>query len=219
MTERRDAQPGARRAFVSRRARRARWRPRRARTVAARRARVPRARLRSDRDRQRIRPQDRRPPRERRRSAYCVDAYSEDWEHGLAQVIVSGEAYLIESGTGVRAGSQPAVREVPAVRRRARRSRRARPVIIEFRVDRSCTARRARSAASGVPGEEVQDQLHVRHLVAPSRSRGGRRRRCAPRPSPPCARTASTHGVTPSIGQRGSFSPAITSTGAVTCST
>jgi nitroimidazol reductase NimA-like FMN-containing flavoprotein (pyridoxamine 5'-phosphate oxidase superfamily) len=29
---------------------------------------------------------------------YCVDAYSEDWDDGLAQVIVSGEAYLIESG-------------------------------------------------------------------------------------------------------------------------
>ena len=29
---------------------------------------------------------------------YCVDSYSEDWDDGLAQVIVSGEAYLIESG-------------------------------------------------------------------------------------------------------------------------
>jgi nitroimidazol reductase NimA-like FMN-containing flavoprotein (pyridoxamine 5'-phosphate oxidase superfamily) len=29
---------------------------------------------------------------------YCVDAYSEDWDNGLAQVIVSGEAYLIEGG-------------------------------------------------------------------------------------------------------------------------
>ena len=29
---------------------------------------------------------------------YCVDRYSEDWDDGLAQVIVSGEAYLIESG-------------------------------------------------------------------------------------------------------------------------
>jgi nitroimidazol reductase NimA-like FMN-containing flavoprotein (pyridoxamine 5'-phosphate oxidase superfamily) len=29
---------------------------------------------------------------------FCVDAYSEDWENALAQVIVSGEAYLIESG-------------------------------------------------------------------------------------------------------------------------
>jgi nitroimidazol reductase NimA-like FMN-containing flavoprotein (pyridoxamine 5'-phosphate oxidase superfamily) len=29
---------------------------------------------------------------------YCVDAYSEDWDDGLAQVIVSGEAYLIDSG-------------------------------------------------------------------------------------------------------------------------
>jgi nitroimidazol reductase NimA-like FMN-containing flavoprotein (pyridoxamine 5'-phosphate oxidase superfamily) len=29
---------------------------------------------------------------------YCVDRYSEDWSSELAQVIVSGEAYLIESG-------------------------------------------------------------------------------------------------------------------------
>jgi nitroimidazol reductase NimA-like FMN-containing flavoprotein (pyridoxamine 5'-phosphate oxidase superfamily) len=29
---------------------------------------------------------------------YCVDVYSEDWDDGLAQVIMSGEAYLIESG-------------------------------------------------------------------------------------------------------------------------
>jgi nitroimidazol reductase NimA-like FMN-containing flavoprotein (pyridoxamine 5'-phosphate oxidase superfamily) len=29
---------------------------------------------------------------------YCVDTYSEDWANELAQVIVSGEAYLIESG-------------------------------------------------------------------------------------------------------------------------
>ena len=29
---------------------------------------------------------------------FCVDRYAEDWDNGLAQVIVSGEAYLIESG-------------------------------------------------------------------------------------------------------------------------
>jgi nitroimidazol reductase NimA-like FMN-containing flavoprotein (pyridoxamine 5'-phosphate oxidase superfamily) len=29
---------------------------------------------------------------------FCVDRYSEDWGNELAQVIVSGEAYLIESG-------------------------------------------------------------------------------------------------------------------------
>jgi nitroimidazol reductase NimA-like FMN-containing flavoprotein (pyridoxamine 5'-phosphate oxidase superfamily) len=29
---------------------------------------------------------------------FCVDRYSEDWGGELAQVIVSGEAYLIESG-------------------------------------------------------------------------------------------------------------------------
>jgi Pyridoxamine 5'-phosphate oxidase len=36
--------------------------------------------------------------RENASVTYCVDAYSEDWDNGLAQVIVSGEAYLIESG-------------------------------------------------------------------------------------------------------------------------
>ena len=29
---------------------------------------------------------------------FCVDRYTEDWDNELAQVIVSGEAYLIESG-------------------------------------------------------------------------------------------------------------------------
>lgn len=29
---------------------------------------------------------------------FCVDRYAEDWDNELAQVIVSGEAYLIESG-------------------------------------------------------------------------------------------------------------------------
>lgn len=28
----------------------------------------------------------------------CVDDYSEDWEHGLRQVVLYGEAYLIEGG-------------------------------------------------------------------------------------------------------------------------
>ena len=36
--------------------------------------------------------------RENASVTYCVDAYSEDWDGGLAQVVVSGEAYLIESG-------------------------------------------------------------------------------------------------------------------------
>jgi len=36
--------------------------------------------------------------RENASVTYCVDVYSEDWDNGLAQVIVSGEAYLIESG-------------------------------------------------------------------------------------------------------------------------
>ena len=36
--------------------------------------------------------------RENASVTYCVDRYSEDWDDGLAQVIVSGEAYLIEGG-------------------------------------------------------------------------------------------------------------------------
>jgi nitroimidazol reductase NimA-like FMN-containing flavoprotein (pyridoxamine 5'-phosphate oxidase superfamily) len=36
--------------------------------------------------------------RENASVTYCVDRYSEDWDNGLAQVIVSGEAYLIEGG-------------------------------------------------------------------------------------------------------------------------
>jgi nitroimidazol reductase NimA-like FMN-containing flavoprotein (pyridoxamine 5'-phosphate oxidase superfamily) len=36
--------------------------------------------------------------RENASITYCVDVYSEDWDNGLAQVIMSGEAYLVESG-------------------------------------------------------------------------------------------------------------------------
>lgn len=36
--------------------------------------------------------------RENASVTFCVDRYSEDWDDGLAQVIVSGEAYLIEGG-------------------------------------------------------------------------------------------------------------------------
>lgn len=36
--------------------------------------------------------------RENASVTYCVDRYSEDWDDGLAQVIVSGEAYLIQGG-------------------------------------------------------------------------------------------------------------------------
>ena len=36
--------------------------------------------------------------RENASITYCVDVYSEDWDEGLAQVILSGEAYLVESG-------------------------------------------------------------------------------------------------------------------------
>jgi nitroimidazol reductase NimA-like FMN-containing flavoprotein (pyridoxamine 5'-phosphate oxidase superfamily) len=36
--------------------------------------------------------------RENASVSYCVDRYSEDWDEGLAQVVVSGEAYLIEGG-------------------------------------------------------------------------------------------------------------------------
>ena len=36
--------------------------------------------------------------RENASITYCVDVYSEDWDNGLSQVIVSGEAYLVESG-------------------------------------------------------------------------------------------------------------------------
>jgi nitroimidazol reductase NimA-like FMN-containing flavoprotein (pyridoxamine 5'-phosphate oxidase superfamily) len=36
--------------------------------------------------------------RENASVTYCVDRYSEDWDNGLAQVVVSGEAYLIDGG-------------------------------------------------------------------------------------------------------------------------
>ena len=43
---------------------------------------------------------DRKVANIRETPAICVafDEYSEDWEHGLFQVIVFGEAYLVESG-------------------------------------------------------------------------------------------------------------------------
>ena len=76
--------------------------------------------------------------RENASVTYCVDAYSEDWDNGLAQVIVSGEAYLIESGPEFERDRGLLYEKFPQYER-SRRSRRARRVIIEFRVV-ACTA-------------------------------------------------------------------------------
>ncbi len=73
--------------------------------------------------------------RENASVTYCVDAYSEDWDDGLAQVIVFGEAYLVESGPEFERDRNLLYEKFPQYERVA-------PIemgttaIIEFRVDR-----------------------------------------------------------------------------------
>ena len=65
---------------------------------------------------------------------YCVDAYSEDWDNELAQVIVSGEAYLVESGPEFRRDRNLMYEKFPQYERVAPIEEGS-SVIIEFRVD------------------------------------------------------------------------------------
>lgn len=73
--------------------------------------------------------------RENASVTYCVDAYSEDWANELQQVIVSGEAYLIESGPeftrdrGLLYEKFPQYEQVAPIEAGS-------SVIIEFRVQR-----------------------------------------------------------------------------------
>ena len=64
---------------------------------------------------------------------YCVDAYSEDWDDGLAQVIVSGEAYLIEGGVEFERDRALLYEKFPQYERVAPIEE-GNTVIIEFRV-------------------------------------------------------------------------------------
>ena len=64
---------------------------------------------------------------------YCVDRYSEDWDAGLAQVIVSGEAYLIESGPEFQRDRALLYEKFPQYERVAPIEEGS-TVIIEFRV-------------------------------------------------------------------------------------
>ena len=73
--------------------------------------------------------------RENASISYCVDVYSEDWDNELAQVIVFGEAYLVESGPEFERDRNLLYEKFPQYERVA-------PIeagttaIIEFRVDR-----------------------------------------------------------------------------------
>ncbi len=73
--------------------------------------------------------------RENASVTYCVDVYSEDWDNGLAQVIVSGEAYLIESGPEFERG-RALLYEKFAEYERVAPIEEDTTVIIEFRVQR-----------------------------------------------------------------------------------
>ena len=73
--------------------------------------------------------------RENASVTYCVDVYSEDWDQGLAQVIVSGEAYLIESGPEFARGRALLYEKFPQYERVAPIEQDT-TVIIEFRVQR-----------------------------------------------------------------------------------
>jgi nitroimidazol reductase NimA-like FMN-containing flavoprotein (pyridoxamine 5'-phosphate oxidase superfamily) len=73
--------------------------------------------------------------RENASVTYCVDVYSEDWDNGLAQVIVSGEAYLIESGPEFERSRALLYEKFPQYERVAAIEEDT-TVIIEFRVQR-----------------------------------------------------------------------------------
>jgi len=73
--------------------------------------------------------------RENASVTYCVDRYSEDWDAGLAQVIVSGEAYLIESGPEFSRDRALLYEKFPQYERVAPIEEDT-TVIIEFRVQR-----------------------------------------------------------------------------------
>jgi len=73
--------------------------------------------------------------RENASVTYCVDVYSEDWDNGLAQVIVSGEAYLIESGPEFERDRALLYEKFPQYERVAPIEEDT-TVIIEFRVQR-----------------------------------------------------------------------------------
>ena len=72
--------------------------------------------------------------RENASITYCVDAYSEDWDAGLAQVVMSGEAYLVESGPEFDRDRNLLYEKFPQYARVAPIEEGS-TVIIEFRVD------------------------------------------------------------------------------------
>jgi nitroimidazol reductase NimA-like FMN-containing flavoprotein (pyridoxamine 5'-phosphate oxidase superfamily) len=72
--------------------------------------------------------------RENASITYCVDVYSEDWDNGLVQVIVSGEAYLVESGPEFERDRNLMYEKFPQYQRVAPIEEGS-TVIIEFRVD------------------------------------------------------------------------------------
>lgn len=67
--------------------------------------------------------------------SFCVDRYSEDWDSGLAQVIVAGAAYLIESGPEFGRDRALLYEKYPQYERVAPIEEGS-AVIIEFRVER-----------------------------------------------------------------------------------
>ena len=67
--------------------------------------------------------------------SYCVDRYSEDWDNGLAQVVVGGSAYLIESGPEFGRDRALLYEKFPQYERVAPIEE-GNTVIIEFRVER-----------------------------------------------------------------------------------
>jgi len=73
--------------------------------------------------------------RENASVTYCVDVYSEDWDSGLAQVIMSGEAYLIESGPEFERSRALLYEKFPEYERVSPIGEDT-TVIIEFRVQR-----------------------------------------------------------------------------------
>ena len=98
--------------------------------------------------------------RENASVTYCVDAYSEDWDDGLAQVVVSGEAYLIESGPEFAARPRRCSTRSSRSTNGSRRSRRARASSSSS----ACAGPQQRRRGSAVAVEEVEHPPHVRDL-------------------------------------------------------
>ena len=116
--------------------------------------------------------------RENASISYCVDVYSEDWDNGLAQVIMSGEAYLVESGPEWG-------RDRNLMYEKFSQYERVAPIEAGddgvHRVQGRSRAQQRRLARSARAARRSRAPTPCASPGRPSSSRGAPRRRCAPR--------------------------------------